>query len=289
MNLHRIQDEPRFQATHAFREGHLPSLLTTSLLTLITVGVVWMLRTSATAGELDAGGLVLGGLIALACGLGAIAHGALCLSTFRRHNWLMRYGPDGLLIRLRSYQNGHLPDDHPTLALVRTEEIASVRVRTETHDSVYDRGSATSNRAVFLDIELRDKDTAALSRAIEAETQAQPPRRRLVISRDEQVRVYVPERGVIRIPWRGSVNWLAPGIGRTRRILGATLPFGEPEARRTDWRRADEGIELEEQLVDLCDQGDMITAMAIARRRYGMNLGDARRFIEEIDARHAPA
>jgi hypothetical protein len=289
MELHRLQDAPPFQATHVFREGHLPSLITTTLLALIAGVVVWMLRASAAAGELDAAGLFLGGLIALVCGLGALAYGALFVSTFGRQNWLMRYGPNGLMIKLRSYQNGHLPDDHPTLALLRPDEIAAVRVRTETHEVPYDRAGAAGRRAVFLDIELHEKDTTALLAAVEAETQARPPRRRLVASRDKHVRVYVPERGVVRIPWRGSVNWTTPGIARARRILGATLPVGESEARRTDWRRADEGREIEEHLADLCEQGDMITAMAIARRRYGMNLSDARRFIEEIDARHAPA
>ena len=72
-------------------------------------------------------------------------------------------------------------------------------------------------------------------------------------------------------------------------MLGASLTIGASEVNRTDWRRLDEGVELEEHLVDLCEQGDMITAMAIARSRYGLSLGDARRFIEDIDARHAPA
>jgi hypothetical protein len=289
MELHRIQDEPPFQASHVFREGHLPSLVTTALLALIAGGVAWMLRASAVAGELDAAGLFLGGLIALGCGLGALAYGALCLSTFGRHNWLMRYGPDGLLLNLRSYQNGHLADEHPTLALLRTDEIASVRVRNETHELPPDRTSARPSRAVFLDIELHDKDTTSLLRAVEEETQARPPRRGLIASRDKHVRVYVPERGVVRIPWRGSVNWTTPGIARTRRILAGSLSVREPEAHRTDWRPMGEGLELEEHLVDLCEQGDMITAMAIARRRYGMSLSDARSFIEEIDARHAPA
>lgn len=290
MELFRIQDEPRFHSTHVFRESHLPSMVTTLLLALITGGVAWMLRTSAAAGELGAGGLFLGGLIALICGLGALAYGSMCVSTFGHDNWLMRYGSDGLLIKLRSYQNGHLADDHPTLVLVRTDEIASVLTCTELQAAPNGKASSPAHRAVYLDILLHDRDTTALSLVVEAETQAGPSSRSpLFASRDKHVRVFVPERGVIRLPWRGSVNSITPGVARVSRILGATLPIGTSEVSSTDWHRLDENVELEEHLVDLCEQGDMITAMAIARHRYGMNLGDARRFIEDIDARHATA
>jgi hypothetical protein len=291
MELYRIKDAPPFRTTHVFREGHVQSLVTTLLLALIAGGVTWMLLQSAATNELDPAGLFLGGLLALGCGLGAVTYGSLCFATFGRRNWLMRYGPDGLLINLRNYRNAHLPDEQPTLALLRTDEIACVRGWTETQPLPGNGSRSPRRPAVFMDVELHHKSTSALSRAVEAEaqTQTQSPLRGLGLSRDKRVRVYVPERGVIRLPWRGSVNWISPGMEHTCRALGATLSLAKHEARRTDLRPLDDGVELEEQLVDLCDQGDMITAMAIARRRYGMSLIDARCFIEEIGVRHAPA
>jgi hypothetical protein len=285
VELCRQPDAPMLVFTHVFREARLPGLaVALGLLGLSIAGVVALVKASEEGPLESAVAVVLFGIIALVCGVAALCYGSMARAAFGEANWILRYGPDGVLIKFRSYLNAHFPDDEPTVVWISTQEIDSVRKRTEVHSAPRHDDPSRRMRNVLIDLRLRSLDTDALHEAIEREKRAEPPRSGLVSSKAIHVPVWVPERGVIRLAWRGAGGWITPNADRALEILSRTLRVEDPQGRKTDWRTP-RGRDLDAHILELCERGETIDALAIVQRRYGMNLSQARRFIDELAGR----
>ncbi|MHC5212641.1 MAG: hypothetical protein ACYTG2_18155 [Planctomycetota bacterium] len=286
MLLHRTGTIPPFACRATFREARWPHLVACVLLGSFAAGCLAMAWEAETLEHGPLGTLALGlGLAgALLCGFGGLICASNLAASLRRSNWLMRYGPEGVLIKFRSYQNCHLPERHPTVVFLSASEIARVVMRTRATGVAFESADERG-RNVFLDVHLARGDATQLAEAIARDQRTEPPSRLGLRWRSRHMPVWVPERGVIRLAWRDASSRMRPSPERALATLGATLPVEREQPQDSAWRELHRA-ELDGQLLRMCERGDMLGALSIARSRYDLSQRDARAFIDRLAGSH---
>ncbi len=198
------------------------------------------------------------------------------LAKFRSTNWLLRLGPDGLWINLRSYQNRRLPEAATVLHLPY-REIATARRHLETWSTPSEPTSlaGTHWRQESLELSLASGETREIAKAL-----ADERGRRAAVKGTHQA-VTVPAAGVVRIAWRGPGDDVVPPLPRVLDELGRRIHVGEPT--RTDygdWSRMGEA-ELGRLVAQLVRSGDDLEAARLLRRRRGYSSTEAHKFVKE--------
>jgi hypothetical protein len=202
------------------------------------------------------------------------------LAKFRSTNWLLRLGPDGLWINLRSYQNRHLPEA-ATVLYLRYEEIASAHRHFETWSTPSEPSSdaGTHWKRESLELTLVSGEIREIAKAL-----ADERGRRAAIKGKHQA-VTVPAAGVVRIAWRGPGNDVVPPLTRVLDELSRRVKVVEPT--RTDhahWRELSEA-ELDELVAQLVRSGDDLEAAQLLKRRRGCSATEAHKLVVEQASR----
>ncbi|MEM7246955.1 MAG: hypothetical protein AAF533_16520 [Acidobacteriota bacterium] len=205
------------------------------------------------------------------------------LRTLRTENWLIRVGREGLLVRLRSYRDLHLPEPHPTLLFIDRDEIVSVRGHVERYYRPRNEGSSETVVKVssFLEIVLRDADSSELKRVLEQERKLPAAGGPTVRARSKHRPVSLPEPDVIRFVWRGASGNITPGLSKALSILREHYPVAGERRSDSDFRRMNTK-DMAEHLLRLVDAGDTRSATAITRKAYHMSLSEARSYIDGL-------
>lgn len=198
------------------------------------------------------------------------------LAKFRSTNWLVRLGPDGQWINLRSYQNHFLPEAATVLHLPYAE-IASARRHVETWTTPAEPNSnaGTHWKQESLELSLVSGDTREIARALADE------RGRRAGFRYTHQAVTVPAAGVVRIGCRGHNNDVVPPLSRVLEELGRHVQVDEPtRTDRGDWVKLGD-TELDELVAELVRSGDDLAASGLLMRRRGYSATEAHKIVEE--------
>jgi len=199
-------------------------------------------------------------------------------AAWRSTNWLMKIASDGVYIKFRSYLNHHFPDDAPTVVHLVPADIASVGIATERVTLPNRDGGDMSATMRFLDIRLAQPPPESMVQAIEYERRRPPPGRRMTTKHHDYPLRFVGSE-TLRILWSAAVR---PGIPHAVADLGARYPRGDDaHIERTPWHDM-APAEQESLILELCERGETVTAIRLARMRYGMNLTEAKRFVDGI-------
>jgi hypothetical protein len=202
------------------------------------------------------------------------------VAKFRSTNWLLRLGPDGLWINLRSYQNRHLPEAATVLHL-RYEEVAFGHRHLETWSTPSEPSSnaGTHWKQESLELSLASGETREIAKAL-----ADERGRRAAIKGRHQA-ITVPAVGVVRIAWRGNGNDVVPPLTRVLDELSRRVKVEEPT--RTDhahWLQLSEA-ELDELVAQLVRSGDDLAATQLLIRRRGCSATEAHQFVVDQASR----
>jgi hypothetical protein len=205
------------------------------------------------------------------------------LAKFRSSNWLLRLGPDGLWINLRSYQNPHLPEAATVLHLPY-QEIASARRHIDTWITISEPASdaGTHWKLESLEVSLASGDTGEIAKALVDE---RGRRGGLAGIKGTHQAVTVPAAGVVRIGWRGHGNDVVPTLTRVLDELSRHVKVDEPtRTDRAHWLKLSE-TELDELVTQLVRSGDDIEASKLLMRRRGCSATEAHKLVEEEASR----
>ncbi len=212
------------------------------------------------------------GLLWLLVFLGLL--GAL-LACFRASNWVVKVSGSGVYLQLRSYLNHHFRADHPTVVFVPFSEIASAGKVRERFTRDGGDGPVTHSRS-WLELVLQRADTAELARVLALERTTEAPQRSCLglrwRTRHRHAPLHVQGDDRIRVDWRPGVlrafeARVRPAPGRTS-DLDASL---DPNAR----------------LLSLVERGEHLAAIDLVRQAHGCGLGEAKRFLDELQRRPA--
>jgi hypothetical protein len=201
-------------------------------------------------------------------------------------NWLMRIRGNEVLIKFRSYQNWRLPEDETQVIELERSEIASVRELGQRQVSrEKGGGGVVVEKRIDLEIELRDKDTAVLEKALAAEI-ARPgwgSERTKTKTLDYPVSV---EKAAIRIAWKNRSTNVRPGIQSALKQLGEIADVMNPSKQVDDFTPAAlEKLGEEEQRAKLRElaRRDSMAAVEAARKLYGCSLEEASKIVEGLN------
>lgn len=192
-------------------------------------------------------------------------------ASLRASNWVLKVGDDGVYLQLRSYLNQHFRADHPTVLFVPFSEITSASKVCERYERCEGQRRVSCARS-WLELVLQRATTVELGRVLALERTTQAPQRSFLGLRSRTRYRHVPV--VVATPDRIRVDW-RPGMLR---------PF-EARVRTAPDRTVDLDIaspEPRERLLALVERGDHLAAVDLARRTYGYGLGEAKRFLDEL-------
>ena len=210
----------------------------------------------------------------------------LISARFQPSNWLLRVNDHGLFIKFRSYLNNHFDDRDITVVFIPYAEISSARLvkeRQETLDRDAGNQAKTSTRVRRrVEFELAE-DATPLARALASE------RERLfgksvvgagrISTRYQHVPVRLTSRKILSVDW-GVVPSALILLERLKRHTS----IKDAADVSKDFANLDQlgPAEKEARLRELAESGDMMGAIALARRLYSYDLSAAKQFVEEL-------
>jgi len=285
MQVMRLADVPVNQRDRVFYYSRARAVLGAMILAAIVIGALlfgWQ------------NGFWLGYYVAAVFAICLLLFKKLVTARFQPSNWLIRMTDDGLFVKFRSYLNNHFSGEDLTVVFLPYSDIRSARLLKERQELAdrddRNRSTTTARTRRLLEIELA-ADSAEFADALAKE------RTRVFAksargagrpsTRYQHFPVQLASPSLLRIEWG-----VVPGA---QTILDAltrhTLVQPAVEASK-DYVKF-EGLSRQEQesrLLELAESGDMIGAIAMARKLYSYDLTRAKQFVEELmqrpSARH---
>lgn len=278
MQLMRVADVPQTERDLVFRSSRLYALLfvgacvaTCALLTYFH----WPQPRLA---------YIISGIILL---LIVLLH-RLVTARFHPLNWLVRIGDEGLFIHFRSYLNEGLSADDPTVISLSFREIRSARL---VHEHLQTRGTEGGTQTQFLkwiELELAI-DAAPLASALATE-RARPGvmekrwyGKSSTLYKDYPVLMQTPP--FLRIAWR-----VVPGASVLLNALRNRVEIAPEVTVRENFSNLDAFTpeQQEKRLRELKQRGQTIAAIYLARKLYGCDLTEAKKYIEGLQGESRP-
>jgi hypothetical protein len=200
-------------------------------------------------------------------------------------NWLLRIGPDCLLINIRSYANCDFAPAR-TVVELPVNDIKSVGDHIQNRiDHNADRNVRVTER--FLDMRC-SQPVAAESRAEIAEERRRYARGTAIgglvtySSRAGHHSVTVPEDDLIRIAWRNQCDWIIPSLSRTLRALQGRVSIadavhtdnGDPEKCSAD--------QLDQLILRLAESDDRLATIKLLKSQRGYSTNAAKEFVDDV-------
>ena len=195
-------------------------------------------------------------------------------------NWVLRLGPGGVALKLRTFLNDDLPTSDPVVVLLRWEEISAVgAVRGQRTLPLELTGASSYEEGVtYLDLHLVHEDTAPLAGQLASERDA--PRTGRTHHKHYPVSLAAPDR--IRVCWKSGRNRLRPGIDRALQRFERFVTVDPPvELEDQDWR-ALQGEAFDDLVLRLAEEGQELRAISLLRLRHGWSLTRAKIFVDEL-------
>lgn len=262
----------------AFRERRLGKFLISMLLLALTFAMAAGAWLAAQEGR-------AGGVLSAFLALSVVALIIMFMVAFvgfqaagRPTNWVLRATAQGLYIHYRSYLNGHLPADLPTVVYLPHREIAWMRASRRTERRSLSNESRTVRRR-YLEIGLRKTELSELEKHLAEERAITTSAR----TRFNHYPVQLVGR-VIRIEWRSPRTSLTPGLRRTTEMLAMNYPAA-PDTEQVlsrDEKLTDVAAQ-EARIREYLAQGDTITATKLAQHYFGYDATAATAYVERME------
>jgi hypothetical protein len=221
-------------------------------------------------------------------GIGLLLARRFLLARFRDSNWLVRANENGVYVQFRSYLNYHFSPDDQSVAFIPYRDILIARAAREQRElpelSRNDR-TVSIQTLQLVELELAC-DTASFRAALEAERARPAPCEATWYGttgvKFQHYPVALDDASQLRLTWEcvPSVTVFLDDVRRYVRV-GASTSTTKSFHNLSGANYA----EQEEQIAGLARVGQLVYAIAIARRLYGYDLRQARAYVESLMAR----
>ncbi len=194
--------------------------------------------------------------------------------SFLPTNWILAFGTNALWIKYRSYLNTHLASEDPQLILLSFSKIESAAYIRRTEHTMGSGNAVRTTSYRFLDLTLRQPVGQEVKDAVKAEKKKQ---------RWQACPLTIISPATLRIGIKGI--W--PGRKKLLEQLAFQGILLLPEKREVEdyTKPVADKRKMEEQILSLAEQGRKIDAIKLARVRYGMDLKEAKQFVDELSGR----
>jgi len=275
MQLLRLNDVPSSQRDLVFAYSRLHAISGALLVLVAAAGSIVFARLK---GAWPAYGV---GAIMFLC---LLLYQKVITARFHPANWLVRMTDNGLFVKFRSYLNDHFDAQDFVVLFLPFSELRSAR-RVKQRQAVPDqspRSRTTTTTKQILELELAGK-TVELAVALGAERERvfgkMPRTNGRMSTRYQHFPVRLASPTLLRIEW-GVVPKLQTLLDALARHT--LVSAGAEEKKDYTQLESLDRKEQEAQLLELAESGDMIGAIAVARRLYSYDLTTAKQFVESL-------
>lgn len=282
MTFYRLDEVPNRSGDVVFRESRLRGAIFFCLFALLTggalaFGIAGTFRDDPASFPPIIAYAIAAGFSLFAC----VALGGLRAS-LRRTNWLLRYHPDGLCIKFRSYLNSHFPREDIVAFYLPNSEIGWVRKTRETR-VIPDKGEGeTTERWTYLDLKLSSSETADLENHLKQERMREAPKVGITRTKHQHYPVRLLPEGIVRLDWRGPSSRIVPGIDEALKVLRFSLPIEREVVLKPQQKQTADEKEIETRILERAERGNIIDAVALTERLYGYNTTEAKEFVDVL-------
>ncbi|MBT3534560.1 MAG: hypothetical protein HN478_11830 [Rhodospirillaceae bacterium] len=277
----REQEIPASPGDTVFRQGMWRNAIACAVSTTIAAAFLASPHLPPIFGWDPNGGLALAYIIGGIVGLLAWFTWRAVIMARAPTNWVMRLAPNGLYLRYRSYLNGDFPGE-PVAAFIPGGAIAWIGPVVEKSRRIDSEGSTIFETHRRLEIKLREAGLDEFKRHLAHERKRQIPSR----FGTKGVFRHYPVRAVgddtIQLDWRDTQTATVPRLKVATAILARRYP-----SRPLDSRRQPDAADLdrqgqENQIISLVEAGEVIQAVKLTKRLYGLSTTDAKAFIDDL-------
>ena len=284
MQLMRLADVPLNQRDRVFYYSRLRAVAGAAILAAVATAALIFGRQT---------GLWLAYYVAAVAAICLLIFQKLVTARFRPSNWLVRMTDHGLFIKFRSYLNNHFSEQDATVVFLPYSEIRSARLLKERQelpdrDDRY-RSTTTTRTRRLLELQLADNLTQfveALGKERARVFAKSAPGDHKPSTRYQHLPVQLAAPALLRIEW-GVVPDAQKFLDEiTRHTLVRPAEESSKDFVRLDGLSA---AEQEARLLELAESGDMIGAVALARKLYAYDLTTAKGFVEGLVGKRSKA
>ena len=283
MQLLRLAEVPLNQRDRVFYYSRLRSVAGAMVLAAVATAALVFARQT---------GLWLAYYVAAVAAICLLLYQKLVTARFRPSNWLLRMTDHGLFVQFRSYLNNHFPEQDATVLFLPYSEIRSARLlkeRQELPDRENRNRLTTTRKRRLVEIELAGHSTQfaeALGKEREQVFAKSPPRDDKPSTRYQHFPVQLAASTLLRIEWG-----VVPDAQRFLDEITRHTLVRPAEESFKDLVRLDglSSAEQEARLLELVESGDMIGAVAMARKLYSYDLKTAKYFVEGLAGKRTTA
>ena len=282
MKFYRLDEIPNRPDNVVFQESGLRGAIFFCLFALLTGGALAFGIAGTLRNDVASLPMVIAYVVAAALFLITwIALGSLRAS-LRPTNWLLRYNPDGLFIKFRSYLNSHFPQEDVAAFFLPNSEIAWAR---KTHEVrlIPDKGDGeTTEGWTYLDLKLCTSDTADLESHLKRERMQEAPKVGISRTKYQHYPVRLLPEGILRLDWNGPSSRIVPRIDEALKVLRFSLPIEHEVFLKPKREELTDNMEMETRILEFAERGNIIDAVALTKRLYGYDTTEAKEFVETL-------
>ena len=196
------------------------------------------------------------------------------LKTLKQDNWVVSLADNHMLIKFRSFQNTHLPKDNVQIIQLQYSEISSFYIGKKTRITPSASGGKRYEFIKYLELHL-NIDTNDLNIQLNHE------RNMKRVSRALHFYVFVTGKNTIRIHWLDTQTAIHPNLKHIANSL-ATKGLYQIQNEGLDKNVPVKIFDEDRDILDLHENGLHIEAISLARRLYGLNLTEAKSYVQKI-------
>ncbi|CAA6691891.1 MULTISPECIES: hypothetical protein [unclassified Lentimonas] len=280
MQLHTLQAASRSPSASRFRHSPTSSILFALILLTITGAIVcWHVM-----GDLpriimlfSAGSCALISLFALS----TVKH------ALRATNWILTVDPQQVQIKFRSYLNAHFPQEDPQVAELKLTEIESANITKQTLKAPGADNATTTSFHTFLDLHTPSTDLQPLKAQLKYERTCKAPKTGRLVTSSSKYQHYpvsIVGEHTVRIAWRSPSDRITPNIKTALKAFSRQGIRIDPLQKETHdlTKTASEQTAQDDQILQLAEHGNMLAAIKLTRKSYGMRLTEAKAFVEDL-------
>jgi len=239
------------------------------------------------------------------------------VAAFSSAGWLMRLGPDGILLKFRSYLHADSPEQDPVALRLRWADISEAYLQRECYTTT-DSDGKRQLRRWFLVLKLNPRyvDTAKVKSLLAFENQRRPAHFRvddlkheLFIARKKKApgaeienikkaivleksrhpgrsrKMYFRDRPVVFVdPDQLRMEWthITPGKRRLRQLLELRTRVAGDHQQQFDMEKPMTEKEFNSLLTTLLSRDESMEAVRLVKLQLGLDTTGARLFIEKL-------
>ena len=275
MQILRLNDVPVSQRDLVFAYSRLRAISSALLLLAVAAGLIIFARLKGAWPVYCVAAFMV---------LCVLIYQKVITARFHSANWLVRLTDNGLFIKFRSYLNDHFDAQDFVVLFLPFSELRSARMVKERQE-VPDRNTRSTTITTtkrILELELAEK-TVELAVALGTERERvfgkMPRTNGRMSTRYQHFPVRLASPTLLRIEWG-----VVPKIQTLLNALTRHTLVSASAEEKKDYTHLEslDRKEQEARLLELAESGDMIGAIAIARKLYSYDLTTAKQFVESL-------